>query len=61
MFKDLPGAGAKLSALTSKSGSGEWISGELLTGVEDKVEGKGMDFMIIIRYGCYGKRVIMRF
>ena len=48
-------------ALTSKSGSEERIPGDLLTGVEDKVEGKGMDFMIIIRYGCYEKRVIMRF
>ena len=43
------------------SGSEEWIPGDLYTGVEDKMEGKGMDFMILIRYGCYEKRVIMGF
>ena len=36
-------------ALTSKSGSEERIPGDLVIGVGDKVERKGMDFMVLIR------------
>ena len=40
-------------ALTSKSGSEERITEDLVTGVGDKVKRKSMDFMILIRYDCY--------
>ena len=46
------GARLTCSVVTRMNDSGGRISGGLITGVEVKVKGKGMDFMIIICHGC---------
>ena len=53
--------GARLicPVLTRMDGSGGWIFGVFITGVKTENEGKGMIFMIIVWYGCYGKWVTM--
>ena len=48
VLKNLPGV-QNWPVLTSKNGSEERIPGDLVTGVGDKVERKGMDFMVLIR------------